>query len=165
MNGVVVLNATHEPIGVVSLHRAMIYLVRERAVVVESIPGQTWRSANAEIPVPRVVRFVQYVKIPYRYRAAPWSRHGVLERDGRRCAYCGGRGNTIDHIMPKSRGGRDSWLNTVTACMRCNGKKADRTPEEARMPLLYPAREATLRDTLIVAIAATGADLESLGLA
>lgn len=165
MSSVVVLNATHEPLGVVSLRRAQLYLVRERAVIVEAVPGETWRAGEREFDVPRVVRFVRYVKIPYRWRVAAWSRAGVLRRDNWVCAYCDKRGTTVDHIMPVSRGGRNEWLNTVACCARCNSRKADKTPHEARMPLRFHPREVTQRDTLIVAIAATGADLSALGIA
>lgn len=163
--GVVVLNATYEPIGIVPLSRALTYLIRERASIVEAIPGQTIRSQQGEFPVPRVVAFRELVRVPYRWDAAPWSRRGVLIRDSHTCAYCGRRGSTIDHVLPQSRGGRNTWLNTVAACGPCNGKKADRTPEEAGMQLRFPPREVTRRDTLIVAIAQTGANLTALGLA
>lgn len=166
MSGVVVLNATHEPLGVVPLRRAMLYLATERAVIVQARgDGEVWRSADREIPVPVVVRFVRYIRVPYRWRTAPWSRRGVLERDNHRCAFCGGRASTIDHVLPQSRGGGNTWLNTVAACSPCNGRKANRTPEEARMPLRFRPVEVTERDSLIVAIAATGADLVDLGLA
>lgn len=76
-------------------------------------------------------------------------------------------GTTVDHIMPASRLTRieaDTWLNTVAACLKCNGYKANRTPEEAGMPLLFQPREVTTRDTLLVAVTATGADVVALGL-
>ena len=166
MTAVVVLNASFEPLGVVPLRRAMVHIMRERAVIVEAVPGETYRSAEAEFPVPRVVQFREMVRVPYLYRTQPWTKRGVLERDNHRCAFCGvGKAGTIDHIMPRSRGGRDSWMNTVAACARCNNLKADRTPTEAKMPLRYLPREVSTRDTLLVAIASTGADLAVLGLA
>lgn len=168
MTAVVVLNASFEPLGVVPLRRAMVYLVRERAVIVEAVPGATYRAAEAEFPVPRVVQFREMVRVPYRYGAQPWSRRGVLERDGHRCAFCLKRASTVDHLMPKSRlpkGAADTWRNTVAACTSCNGRKADKTPDEARMPLRFQPREVTTRDTLLIALAQTGADLGALGLA
>lgn len=165
MSTVVVLNASFEPLGVVPLRRAMVYLVRERAVIVEAVPGEVFRSAAAEFPVPKVVRFRKMIRVPYRYRPQPWSRHGVLRRDRNICAFCGKHATSIDHIVPQSRGGLNEWLNTVAACSPCNGKKANRTPGEARMPLRYTPREVSTRDTLLVAIASTGADLVALGLA
>jgi 5-methylcytosine-specific restriction endonuclease McrA len=70
----------------------------------------------------------------WRYTAGPsWSRAGVLARDQRRCAYCLGRATTVDHVLPRSRGGRNTWLNTVAACEECNGRKGNRIPAEAGM--------------------------------
>ena len=168
MSTVVVLNASFEPLGVVTLHRAMVYLLRERASIVEAVPGETVRSAQAEFPMPRVVQFREMVRIPYRYDRQPWSAHGVLERDGRKCGYCLKKATTVDHIMPKSRmkgQNPNTWMNTVASCSVHNSRKAARTPEEAGMKLLFQPREVTRRDTLLVAIAQTGADLSMLGLA
>lgn len=165
MSTVVVLNASFEPLGVVPLRRAMVYLVRERAVVVEAVPGEVFRSAQAEFPVPRVVQFREMIRVPYRYRQQPWSNHGVLQRDANTCGYCGAKATTVDHITPRSRGGGNTWMNTIAACLKCNGKKADRTPQEAGMTLRFEPREVSSRDTLLVALASTGADLVALGLA
>lgn len=165
-DGVVVLNASFEPLGVVPVKRAMAYLLRERATIVDAIPGRTIRSAAAEMPFPRVVQFREMIRVPYRYGVQPYTRRGVLERDNYECAYCGRRASTVDHVIPKSRGGHlTAWENLVSSCARCNGIKADRTPEEAGMPLRFQPRIVTTRDTLVVAIAQTGADLAMLGLA
>src|SRR4029453_7066334 len=87
-------------------------------------------------PLPRVVRLVRYVVTRWRFSAGPaWSRAGVLRRDGRRCASCDAPASTIDHILPRSRGGRNAWKNTTAACYECNQRKGDRTPAEAGMPL------------------------------
>jgi len=163
-DGVVVLNASFEPLGIVPVARALVFLIRERAVIVDAIPGRTLRSAQAEFPFPRVVQFREMVRVPYRYGTVPWSRTGLLQRDNHECAYCGRRATTVDHVLPRSRGGRDEWLNTVAACTRCNNVKADRTPDEAGMTLRYQPRTVSSRDTIILAIAQTGADLELLGL-
>lgn len=163
---VVLLNASFEPLGIVPLSRALVFLMRERAVLVDAVPGRTVRSAEAEFPLPRVVQFREMVRVPYRYGIVPWTRKGLLERDGHACAYCSSRrASTVDHVLPRSRGGRDTWMNTVAACSRCNGVKADRTPEEAGMPLRFQPRVVTSRETLVLAIAATGADVAALGLA
>ena len=164
-SGVVVLNASMEPLGIVPLHRALIFLIRERATIVDAVPGRIVRSAEAEFPMPRVVQFREMVRVPYRYGTVPWSRAGLLRRDDHECGYCGRHATTVDHVMPRSRGGRDEWMNTVAACARCNNVKADRTPEEAGMKLRFTPREVTRRDTMILAMAQTGADLVSLGLA
>jgi 5-methylcytosine-specific restriction endonuclease McrA len=105
-------------------------LVRRVAEVHEAQPDRL----IGVYPVPTVVRLVRYVVTKWRYTAGPaWSRTGVLARDGYRCAYCGGHATTVDHILPRSRGGRNTWLNTVAACDGCNQRKGDRTPAEAGM--------------------------------
>ncbi|MDI1464162.1 HNH endonuclease [Catellatospora sp. KI3] len=132
MNGVLVLNADLGPLHRVSLRHALRMLWRQVAVVHEAEPDQ----AVGVYPMPRVVRLVSYVVTRWRFSGGPtWSRRGVLVRDGHRCAYCGGSASTVDHVLPSSRGGRNTWLNTVAACGGCNQRKGDRTPVEARMPL------------------------------
>jgi 5-methylcytosine-specific restriction endonuclease McrA len=89
-------------------------------------------------PLPRAVRLVRYVVTRWRYTAGPaWSRQGVLNRDQRRCGYCPDQASTIDHVVPRSRGGRNTWTNTVAACNGCNQRKGDRTPDEAGMRLQF----------------------------
>ncbi|MFI5843299.1 HNH endonuclease [Catenuloplanes sp. NPDC051500] len=131
---VLVLNADLGPLHRVSLRHAVRMLVRRVAEVHEAHPDTqigVW-------PVPTVVRLVSYVVTRWRHSRGPgWSRAGVLVRDGRRCAYCGGHASTIDHVLPRSRGGRNSWVNTAAACGACNQRKGDRTPSEARMPLRF----------------------------
>ncbi|GLY92771.1 HNH endonuclease [Actinoplanes sp. NBRC 103695] len=134
MSDVLVLNADLGPLHRVSVRHAVRMLVREVAEVHEARPDRligVW-------PVPTVVRLVSYVVTRWRHSRGPsWSRAGVLGRDRRRCAYCGRTATTIDHVLPRSRGGGNSWLNTVAACGGCNQRKGDRTPAEARMPLRY----------------------------
>ena len=113
MEAVIVLNADLGPLHRVSLKHAI-----------------------GVYPMPKVVRLVHFVVTRWRYSAGPaWSRAGVLARDGHRCAYCGGPASTIDHVIPRSRGGHNTWLNTVAACGGCNQRKDDRTPAEAGMRL------------------------------
>ncbi|WP_430779832.1 HNH endonuclease [Actinoplanes sp. G11-F43] len=132
MSAVLVLNADCGPLHRVSLRHAIRMLFRQVAVVHEARPDDR----IGVYPVPTVVRLVSYVVTRWRRGRGPgWSRAGVLARDGRRCAYCGDTATTIDHVLPRSRGGRNEWLNTVAACGRCNNRKRDRTPAEARMPL------------------------------
>jgi 5-methylcytosine-specific restriction endonuclease McrA len=95
-------------------------------------------------PVPTVVRLIRYVVTKWRYTAGPaWSRSGVLIRDGRRCGYCLGLATTVDHILPRSRGGKNTWLNTIAACDGCNQRKGDRAPAEAGMALRFEATTPT----------------------
>jgi hypothetical protein len=132
VEAVLVLNADLGPLHRVSLRHAIRMLWREVAVVHEAEPD----IRIGTFPRPRVVRLVQYVVTKWRYSAGPaWSRSGVLSRDGRRCGYCSGPATTVDHIQPTSRGGRNTWTNTVAACDGCNQRKGDRTPAEAGMVL------------------------------
>lgn len=110
--------------------------------------------------------FNDYVQIPHTrlYDRMPWSRRGVLDRDRRRCAYCEGPGATIDHIHPASRGGESTWLNTITACVACNGARVIRTPSEAGMPLRFEPRVVWRREVMLLAVEAAGVDLAELGL-
>ncbi len=168
MSQVVVLNASYEPLNVVTIHRAVVYLVKERADVVAAVPGRIYRAASGEeFPVPAVVRLRKMIKVPYFYKELPFSREALFARDSLRCGYCDRQLRkseaTIDHVLPKSRGGRLEFRNTVTACSTCNGRKRDRLPEEAGMKLLFDPKPVFRRDRLLIAIAETGADLAELG--
>jgi 5-methylcytosine-specific restriction endonuclease McrA len=133
MSAVLVLNADCGPLHRVSLRHAVRMLFRQVAVVHEAEPDRR----IGVYPMPTVVRLVSYVVTRWRHSRGPaWSRAGVLARDRHVCGYCGGAASTIDHVLPRSRGGANDWANTVAACGRCNNRKRDRTPAEARMPLL-----------------------------
>ncbi|MDO5052175.1 MAG: HNH endonuclease [Pseudoclavibacter sp.] len=148
---VVVLNASYEPLGVVDLRRAMVYLLAERADVVLADEHEL---LNGRIASPLVVAFREYIRVPFAGRRvqARWSRRLLLQRDGRRCAYCGGPGTTVDHIVPRSLGGDDSWLNTVAACRACNGRKADATLERSGMELRVRPRIVSREEVLLLAV-------------
>jgi len=130
-SSVTLLNASYEPLGAVSFKHAVRMLFREVATVEE---GHDDRMIGPH-PWPKVIRLVRYVAAKWMYRPAGFTRAGVLKRDRHRCAYCGGRATTIDHVLPASRGGTWSWLNTVAACGACNSRKSNRTPREAGMRL------------------------------
>jgi 5-methylcytosine-specific restriction endonuclease McrA len=131
---VLVINADLGPLHRVSLRHAVRMLVRRVAEIHEAEPDQL----IGVYPMPRVVRLVRYVVTRWRFNAGPaWSRAGVLRRDGGCCGYCGGHATTVDHILPRSRGGRNTWLNTIAACGGCNQRKGDRTPGEAGMLLRH----------------------------
>ena len=138
MDAVLLLNATYEPLAVLSLPRAVKLLLRERVEPAAEERIMVHASARS-LAVPQVLRLKVYAHVPHRKTPA-WTRHGLLERDGYACAYCGkrypGRELTVDHVTPLSQGGLSTWGNTVTACSRCNQRKADRTPHEAGMKLL-----------------------------
>ncbi|MFC7221370.1 HNH endonuclease [Streptomyces polyrhachis] len=157
MRQTLVLNASFEPLSTVSLRRAVVLVMQDKAVIEQEHAGLRIRAANVEMAVPRIIRLCRYVRVPFRQRA-PWSRRGVLVRDRHRCAYCGRRATTVDHVLPRSRGGADSWLNTVAACAADNHRKADRTPQEAGMQLLTQPFEPTPADALLLALALGGRD-------
>jgi len=141
LNGrVLLLNQTYEPLGTVSVARAVI-MTFKNTVTVEEFEGQrVLRSAHAEWPVPSVIRRREYINVRRRREASSAKRLRIYMRDKFRCQYCGDKKAatelTLDHIVPRSRGGDNSPINIVAACLRCNNRKGDRTPEEARMPLL-----------------------------
>jgi 5-methylcytosine-specific restriction endonuclease McrA len=127
---VLLLNATFEPLAVVTAKRAVVLMLTGKAECVEAaLEGAAFHSENLTVPAPSVMRLSRYVRVPYR-PPVPMTRAGVLRRDGRRCAYCGKRADTIDHVIPRSRGGTHTWDNCVAACKACNSRKADRLLDE-----------------------------------
>ena len=135
MHLVLVLNATYEPLNVTSLWRACSLVLADKAEVVESHPERVIRSPSSTFPHPVVIRLRRYVRVP-RLQARRITRRAVFARDGFRCQYCGCTGSlTVDHVMPRSRGGGSTWDNVVTACAPCNLRKGDKLPREADMPL------------------------------
>jgi 5-methylcytosine-specific restriction endonuclease McrA len=137
---VLVLNAGYEPLSLVSFRRAVVLLLREKAELLEATQ-QLLTSANCSLPVPLVIRLVHYVRLPH--RRVPPTRTAVMLRDAYTCQYCGespGRYQlTVDHVVPRSRGGKQGWDNLVTACKRCNQKKGSLLPDEAKMnPIRRP---------------------------
>ncbi len=135
---VLVLNATYEPLSVVSVKRAVVLLLKEKAELIEAAEAKL-RSEHCILPRPLVIRLVYFVKIPHRI-TLPVTRRGVLARDHYTCQYCrvmpSRKDLTMDHVLPRSRGGKTTWENVVTACDKCNGRKGSRTPLEANMTLL-----------------------------
>jgi 5-methylcytosine-specific restriction endonuclease McrA len=147
---VLLLNATFEPLAVVTAKRAIVLMLTGKAECVEeSLGGAAFHSENLTIPAPSVMRLSRYVRVPYRH-TVPMTRAGVLRRDGRRCAYCGKRADTIDHVVPRSRGGTHSWDNCVAACRTCNSKKADRLIEELGWTLQVTPRAPRAANGLLV---------------
>jgi 5-methylcytosine-specific restriction endonuclease McrA len=138
---VLVLNQSYEPISICSVKKAIHLLLLTKAELVAPKNGLQLHSVNFRIPLPSIIRLSRYIKIPY--KKIELSRKNILRRDGYRCQYCGTTtGNlTVDHIIPKSRGGADTWENLVTACISCNNKKGNRTPEEAGMKLIARPRK------------------------
>jgi 5-methylcytosine-specific restriction endonuclease McrA len=141
LNGrVLLLNQTYEPLGTVSVARAIVMTFKNTVSVEELDGDRVLRSPQAEYPVPSVIRRKTYINVRRRREASGSKRLRIYMRDKFRCQYCGEKkaatALTLDHIQPRSRGGDNSPVNVVTACIACNNRKSDRTPEEARMPLL-----------------------------
>jgi 5-methylcytosine-specific restriction endonuclease McrA len=136
---VLLLNASYEPLCLVTAPKALTLIWRRVAEVLELDRGQFVRTPRFTFEIPSVIRLTHYIDVRAR-RNRVINRHRILSRDHYRCQYCGVRGTafdlTLDHILPKSRGGRTVAENLVASCQECNSRKGDRTPEEARMPLL-----------------------------
>lgn len=141
LNGrVLLLNQTYEPLGTVSVARAITMVFKKSVTVEEWDAERVLRTTREEYRVPSVIRRLTYINVRRRREASGMKRLRIYMRDKFRCQYCGEKKAaadlTLDHILPRSRGGDNSPLNIVAACLACNNRKGSRTPEEARMPLL-----------------------------
>jgi len=141
MQSVLVLNADMSVLSFVDMPRAVTLLLSTdkkglpQAIMFEADPDRKVRSPSMEMDWPRIISLTRYVYVPYESRAGGdissfATKKDILDRDRRTCAFCGGKGETVDHVLPKSRRGRDTWENLVAACSKCNNSKGDRTPEE-----------------------------------
>ena len=135
LNGnVLVLNQDYQPLSICNVKKSMVLLLMEKAEMLHDHPVKKIRTIRDEFEYPTVIRLRKYARIPY--KNIVMSRRNILKRDNNTCMYCGMREKlTLDHIIPKSRGGDDSWENLVSACTTCNHKKGNRTPREAGMKL------------------------------
>jgi 5-methylcytosine-specific restriction endonuclease McrA len=157
LNGrVLVLNQSYEPISVCNVQKAMILLFLTKAELVAGNDARSIRSVSRSFVFPSVIRLCRYVHTPA--KKIELSRKNVLRRDANRCQYCGTTKPplTVDHIMPKSRGGQDTWENLTCACVRCNVRKGNRTPDEAGIKLLRTPR----RPSHVTFIKNIGGDLD-----
>ncbi len=132
---VLMLNQNYEPLTVCSAKRAIVLLFQGKAEMIESADGLNIRTVHNAYSLPSVVRLWQYRRVPF--KRIMLTRKNIITRDSHRCQYCAAsRGPmTVDHVMPKTRKGADSWENMVCACVRCNNRKGDRTPDEAGLTL------------------------------
>ena len=128
-----VLNATYEPLCVVSARRAVVLVLSEKAEVLHD-SEEDMRSERLALKVPSVIRLRYFVKVPFRRRSA-LNRRAVFARDGGRCQYCGAAAESIDHVVPRAKGGTHTWENVVAACRPCNTAKRDRLLSETNMVL------------------------------
>lgn len=146
-----VLNASYEPLCLVPLRRAVVLVLAEKAVVVEQAEALL-HSERLSVAAPTVVRLSRFVRVPY-HRAVPLTRRAVLERDDHRCAYCAGRADSVDHVIPRARGGRHAWDNVVAACFRCNHRKASHLLADLGWTLPFTPRTPTPTVALLVGVA------------
>ena len=135
-----VLNATYEPINVCTVRRAVVLLLKEKAEVIERGDWEL-HSASRTMTRPVVIRLVSYVRIPRDTHRRKITRRAVFARDNWTCQYCGARSNlTVDHVIPRSKGGGSNWDNIVASCAPCNRRKGDHLPAQAGMhPRTTPA--------------------------
>ena len=134
MARVLVLNATYEPLAIVTPRRAVVLVLDQKAETLDGT-GAWFHAERTAVEVPSVVRLRSMVVV-HRSRELAISRRGVFARDGGTCQYCGDRAETLDHVVPRSRGGGHSWENVVAACRPCNVHKADRLLSETRLRLV-----------------------------
>ncbi len=132
---VLVLNQNYEPLSVCTVRRAVVLLFLGKAEMVEPLDGKVVHSALNSWTIPSIVRLGLYVHQPP--KRVLLSRKNIIKRDGHRCQYCGQSRTamTVDHVIPRNRGGEEMWENLVCACVRCNNRKGDHTPEEVGMTL------------------------------
>ena len=142
-SSVLVLNATYEPINICMARRAIV-LVLNGVATCEEFTSAYFHSPSTRVRIPSVIRLMHYIRVP-RMRDKSPTKKNVLIRDKHTCQYCGRRFPsselTLDHVIPKARGGRTRWDNLVACCRRCNARKGGRSPEEARMTLRKAPRE------------------------
>jgi 5-methylcytosine-specific restriction endonuclease McrA len=128
---VLVLNSSYEPLNVCTVRRAVVLLLKDKAEMLE-IGERSLHSESMTIPHPVVIRLVTYVRIPRESSKRRITRRAVFARDSWTCQYCGSTTHlTVDHVLPRSRGGPSDWENIVTSCAPCNRRKGNRTPSEA----------------------------------
>jgi 5-methylcytosine-specific restriction endonuclease McrA len=150
MRSALVLNATYEPLSIVSVRRAVCLVLADKADLLHD-DGTELHAARMSVHTPIVIKLRYMVKVPYHRRTA-LSRRAVFARDDYRCQYCGGVADSIDHVVPRSRGGRHEWENVAAACRPCNLGKRDRTPDEAGMRLLRPCRVPRTTAWVVVSV-------------
>jgi 5-methylcytosine-specific restriction endonuclease McrA len=131
---VLVLNASYEPINVCTVRRAAVLVLKQRAEVLERA-GRSLHSERLTMPCPEVIRLTTYVRVPRDVHRRKITRRAVFARDRWACQYCGSRRGalTVDHVIPRSKGGSSSWENIVTCCVPCNRRKGDQLPPQANM--------------------------------
>ena len=147
---VLILNADYRALSVCNVYKAFVLVYLEKASMVDSVKEQYLRTVDSKWAIPTVIKLNRYINKPY--KGVMLTRQNIFKRDKQACVYCGSKSDlTLDHVLPRSRGGKTSWTNLVAACKKCNSRKGDSLPEEANMPLPYkpykPSFILFLRDT------------------
>ena len=134
MNAVLVLNQDFTPLTVCSVQRAFMLIFLNKAELLNEVTDKKLRSVTQSFPFPSVIKINRYINMPY--KGVVMTRHNIFKRDGNQCQYCGtNKDLTLDHLIPRSKGGKSSWTNLVTACKKCNARKGDYSPEQVGMKL------------------------------
>ncbi|MBW3590592.1 MAG: HNH endonuclease [Actinobacteria bacterium] len=153
MTKALVLNASYQPLCIVSARRAAVLVLKSKAVIEHADDG-CYHSERLSVPIPSVVRMIYFVKVPYRARAT-LSRRAVFARDDYQCQYCGSAAENVDHIKPRSKGGTHTWDNVVASCRSCNARKENLLLNEVGMKLKRPPRVPSDSLFLIAAVGKT----------
>ena len=142
---VLVLNQDYSALSICSVPKAFLLVYLDKAELVAESEHFTLRTVSAEFPMPSVIRLRRYISLPY--KGVMLTRQNIFKRDGNRCLYCDKTEDlTLDHVVPKSRGGKTTWDNLATACKRCNSRKGDFTPDEANLKM----RQKPFKPTFLV---------------
>lgn len=144
-----VLNASYEPLGVIATRRAVLLVLSGKASTIAG-SGAKLHSRSLVLDAPSVVLLNQFIKVPH--RRIPLTRKSALERYGHVCAYCGKYGDTLDHVIPRARGGTHTWDNVVIACFRCNNVKSDRLLAELGWKLPFELKEPHLNMASLISM-------------
>lgn len=159
MYEVIVLNQNYIYLNTVSYKKAICYVERGKAQV-EKYSDAVLRTVSIEYKVPLIIRLVTFAKCVYK-RKIPWSKRNVILRDNKTCVYCGSKHKiNIDHILPRSRGGKNTYENTVASCFKCNNYKDNKTPAEANMKFFKPGytpKSPTVLDFMVIRLKNTSA--------
>lgn len=149
MTKTLVLNASYEPLGVVSTRRAILLVLAGKASTIAT-NGTLLHSRSVVFDAPSVVLLSHYIRVPQ--RRIPLTRKSALERYGHVCAYCGKYGDTLDHVVPRARGGKHAWDNVVVACFKCNNTKSDSLLSELGWKLPFELKEPALNMASLISL-------------
>lgn len=146
METILVLNSDYTPLNITTFKRAIVLILKGKAEVVKNDDNELIKSETLTYQKPLIIRLFNYIS--HKINNLRINRTRLYKRDNYECAYCGSKKQlTMDHIIPKSRKGKNTWNNLITCCLECNVKKGDRTPEEANMPLRFQPKIPSIFST------------------